>query len=85
MKEKLGYIGLDLNDVPDNITESHDLKFKVLKGHDEKQYKQYKFVNIEDIDILLSNSNSFSELKEKYENASPLYTYLDSDGKKSRN
>ena len=79
IKEKLGYIGLDLSDVPENITESHDFKFKVLKGHDEKQYKQYRFVNIEEIDILLSNSNSFSELKEKYENASPLYTYLDSN------
>lgn len=77
MKEKLEYIGLDLNDVPANLTESHDLKFKVLKGHDEKQYKQYKFINVQDIDILLSNSNSFSELKEKYENSSPLYTYLE--------
>ena len=59
MKEKLEYVGLNLNDVPENLTESHDLKFKVIKGQDEKQYKQYKFINVEDIDILLSNSNSF--------------------------
>ena len=30
MKEKLEYIGLNLNDIPETITESHDLKFKVL-------------------------------------------------------
>ena len=78
MKKKMEYIGLDLNDIPDNLTESHDLKFKVLKGQDEKQFKQYRFINVQDIDIMLSNSNVFSDLKEKYENASPLSTYLDS-------
>ena len=78
MEKKLNYIGLNLNDIPKNLEETNDIKFKVLKGYDEKQYKQYKFVNVQDIDILLSDSNTFSELKEKYENASPLSTYLDS-------
>ena len=78
MKEKLKYIGLDLNNVPEEIENQKPIKFNVLKGNDEKQYKQYRFVNVSDIDILVSHSNAFSELKEKYENASPLYTYLDS-------
>ena len=64
MEKKLNYIGLDLNDIPENLEETNDIKFKVLKGYDEKQYKQYKFVNVQDIDILLSDSNTFSELKE---------------------
>ena len=83
MEEKLKYIGLDLNNIPQNLTEIHDLKFKILKSQDEKNYKQYRFVNIQDIDILISNSNSFSEVKEKYENASPLYTYLDTNNEES--
>ena len=83
MKKKMEYIGLDLNDVPATITESHDLNFKVLKGKDEKQFKQYKFINVQDIDIMLSNTNAFSDLKEKYENASPLSTYLDSYNEES--
>jgi len=78
MREKLEYIGLDLDDIPECLAESQDLKFKVLKGQDEKQYKQYKFIDVKDIEILLSDSNSFSELKEKYERSSPLNTYIDS-------
>ena len=77
------YIGLDLNNLPTSITESHDLKFKAVKGEEEKKYKQYRFVDVQDIDILVSESNTFSELKEKYENASPLYTYLETDDEES--
>lgn len=83
MKKKLDYIGLDLNDIPENLNETYDLKFKVLKGQDEKQFKQYRYINVQDIDIMLSNTNAFSDLKEKYENASPLSTYLDSYSEES--
>jgi len=83
MKKKLDYIGLDLNDIPENLNETHDLKFKVLKGQDEKQFKQYRYINVQDIDIMLSNTNAFSDIKEKYENASPLSTYLDSYSEES--
>ena len=78
IRKKLEYIGLDLDDIPENILEDNNIKFRVLKGQDEKQYKQYRFINVSDIDILLSDSNAHSELKVKYENASPLYKYLDS-------
>ena len=78
MQKKLNYIGLDLNDIPEDLEEQQEVKFNVLKGNDEKKYNQYRLVNIDDIDILISESNAFSELKERYENASPLYNYLDS-------
>ena len=77
MRRKLEYIGLDLDDIPESIIDEHDIKFRVLKGQDEKQYKQYRFLNVKDIDILLSDTNSYSELKDKYENSAPLYKYLD--------
>ena len=76
MKEKLEYIGLDLNEIPETLKQNHDIKIRITSGKDERQFKQYKFINVNDIDILISEANAFSELKEKYENASPLYTYL---------
>ncbi len=78
IKEKMEYIGLDFEDIPKNLVQTHNLNFKVLKGYDEKQYKQYRFINIKDIDILLTPTNRLNELKEKYEQARPLYMYLDS-------
>ena len=76
-KKNLEYLGLNLDEIPKSLTEAHDLKYRVSKYVDDKRYKQYKFINVNDIDILLSDSNSFSNLKEKYGNASPLYTYLE--------
>ena len=83
IEEKLEYIGLDLDDVPENLMKTHKLNFKVLKGYDEKQYKQYRFINVNDIEILLTPTNRLNELKEKYEKARPLSMYLDSEEKEN--
>ena len=78
IKEKLEYIGLDLDKLPKILKEYSDINFRTLKGYDEKKYKQYRFVNVSDIEILLSPTNRMDTIKEKYENAMPLCYYLDS-------
>ena len=78
IKEKLEYIGLDLDKIPKILKEYSDINFRTLKGYDEKKYKQYRFVNVSDIEILLSPTNRMDTIKEKYENAMPLCYYLDS-------
>ena len=78
VKEKLEYIGLDLDRIPKILKEYSDINFRILKGYDEKKYKQYRFVNVSDIEILLSPTNRMDTIKEKYENAMPLCYYLDS-------
>ena len=77
LKEKLDYIGLDLQKVPKDLIEYQNLNYKVIKNYDEKQYKQYRFVDVKNIQILLSSSNRLNSVKEKYENAKPLMYYLD--------
>ena len=77
LKEKLDYIGLDLQKVPENLTEYQNLNYKIIKNYDEKQYKQYRFVDVKNIQILLSGTNRLNSVKEKYENARPLMDYLD--------
>ena len=78
VKEKLEYIGLDLDKVPKSLKEYSDINFRTLRGYDEKKYKQYRFINVNDIEILLSPTNRINTIKEKYEKAMPLCFYLDS-------
>ena len=79
MKEKIEYLGLNFKKVPKALIATDNLNFKLFKGYDEKQYKQYKFIKISDIDILLTPTHRLDTLNERYENASPLYMYLDSE------
>ena len=77
IEEKLEYIGLDLDKIPASIKKFELLDFRIPKFYDEKQYRQYRYVPIKDIQILLTPTNRLDELEEKYKNASPLYEYLD--------
>lgn len=78
MEEKLEYIGLNLEKIPAKLKKFEPLEFRVPKFYDEKQYRQYRYVPIKDIQILLSPTNRMDEIGEKYKKASPLADYLDS-------
>ena len=78
VKEKIEYLGLKFERVPQTLIADEELNFKPLKGNDERQYKQYKFVKISDIDIYLTPKHRMDSLKERIEEARPLYMYLDS-------
>ena len=76
--EALEYLGLDLDNIPESLKNFEPLEYRVPKFYDEKQYKQYRYVDIKDIQILLSPTNRLTDLNEKYKKARPLYEYLDS-------
>ena len=78
MKEKIEYLRLNFEKVPKTLIATDNLNFKLFKGYDEKQYKQYKYIKISDIDILLTPTHRLDSLSERYDKASPLYMYLDS-------
>ena len=78
IEEKLEYLGLNLEKIPASIKKFEPLEFRIPKFYDEKQYRQYRYVPIKDIQILLSPTNRLTDLDEKYKKARPLYEYLDS-------
>ena len=78
IEEKLEYLGLNLEKIPASLKKFTPLDFRVPKFYDEEQYKQYRYVNIKDIEILLSPTNRMDEIEDKYKKASPLADYLDS-------
>lgn len=83
IEEKLEYLGLNLEKIPAGIKKVEPLEFRVPKFYDEKQYRQYRYIPIKDIKILLSPTNRLDEIEEKYKKASPLSDYL--DNKKEEN
>ena len=83
IKEKLEYLGLDLDKIPRSLKQYKPLEFRIPKVYDEKQYRQYRYVPIKDIQILLSPTNRMDEIEEKYRKASPLADYLDSESEKN--
>lgn len=80
IQEKLKYIGLDLDNIPDILLEKIQGEIKVARNYEEKQYKVYKYVPISKIKILLTRANRLNSLQEKSKMASPLYTYLIPEG-----
>lgn len=79
IEEKLKYLGLNLEKIPASIKKFEPLEFRIPKFYDEKQqYRQYRYIPIKDIEILLSPTNRLEEIEEKYKKASPLADYLDS-------
>lgn len=81
--EKLEYLGLDMQNIPNNITNVKPIRLSIPKAYDEKQYKQYKYISIKDIQILLSPTNRLDPIEEKYKKASPLAGYLDSESEEN--
>ena len=78
ISDKLDYLGLDLNKIPEKFKKFEPLEYRVPRFYDEKQYRQYRYVDIKDIEILLSPTNRLDDLSERYKKARPLCEYLDS-------
>ena len=83
IKEKLDYLGLNLEDAKNQFENYEPLKFRVPKFYDEKQYRQYRYIPIKDIQILLTPTNRLDDIQEKYKKASPISEYLDAEDEKN--
>lgn len=79
ISDKIEYLGLDLDNIPKSLKEFEPLEFRVSRFYDEKKYRQYRYVSINDIQILLSPTNRLNDLSERYKKARPLYEYLDKE------
>lgn len=75
--DKLEYLNLDLDRIPQTLKKFEPLEYRITRFYDEKQYRQYRYIDIKDIQILLSPTNRLTDLNEKYKKARPLYEYLD--------
>ena len=63
IKEKLDYLGLDLDNIPNEIKNYKPLEFRIPKFYEEKQYKQYRYIPVKNIQILLSPTNRLDDIE----------------------
>ena len=76
IEKKLEYLELDLDKIPSNLKEFEPLDFRATENYDENKFKQYRYLEPKDIQILLSPTNRLNDLKEKYSKSAPIYSYL---------
>lgn len=76
IEEKLKYIGLNLDKLPEFITQSQPIQYRPSRYYNENSYQVYKYVDIMDIEILLTPTNRLNSVQEKYSSATNLFSYL---------
>ncbi len=77
LTNKVKYIGFKLGEVPEVFKEFEPLNYRLPKVYDEKSYKIYKYIDVNDIEILVTPKDRLTELSERYKHASPISTYME--------
>ena len=75
-KDKLDYIGLDLDHIPKFLFDFEPIDFRPYQSSSDKEYVVYKYLPIDKIQILIANTNRLTTIKEKYSMAKPLSAFL---------
>lgn len=77
------YIGLEINNVPEFLLDYTDVDFKSSKIYEDSTFKVYRYINLKDIQILLTPKNRLDIISEKYSESLPLNQYLDYQNEKN--
>lgn len=80
LEEKLDFLGLNLEKLPKFITDSSVPNFNITRFNHDKDLKVYKFVPINQIEILLTPCLRSDSVQKKYAEALPLKMFLHEDG-----
>lgn len=83
IEKKLKSIGLDLENIPECLLNIEKIKYKPLKTYEDNNYKVYKYVNVKDIQILITPSDRLDDLNQKLKRALPLAFYLKSESEET--
>lgn len=82
-EENLKYIGLNLEKLPTFLKTSEVLNYRPSNSYDDAVYKVYKYVNLKEIEILITPENRLTDIKQRYKLSSPICEYLDSEKEKN--
>ncbi len=76
IEEKLQYLGLNLDKIPKVLLQDEEIKYRPTKQDDETSYKVYRYVDIKQLNILITPSERLDDLSNKFEKADYLSSYL---------
>ena len=77
LKEKLEYLNLDLENIPDFLYKYQPLEFRAANGVYDNEQIVYKHIPINKIQILITPTTKNAELKVKYAGGLALHKYID--------
>ena len=80
LSENLEILGLNLEKIPKFIKDANIPSFNTSRINNDKDLKVYKFVPIDEIEILFTPCLRSDDIKEKYSEAVPLKFFLNMDG-----
>ena len=76
-KEKLDFIGLNLEKIPKFLMDFEPLGFGTSSSFNDNEHKIFRYIPIQEIQLLISPTNRLTDIKEKYSLAKPISAYLD--------
>ena len=82
---KLNYLGLDLDNIPECLKEYEPLNFNITRLNNDKDHRVFKYVPIDQIQILFTPSLRGDSIKQKYSNSLPISAYIDPNGDTEEN
>ncbi len=74
--ENLNYIGLDLENIPNFLTNYKEPDYNLSISPKQREIKLYRYINLKNIEILLTPINKSCSIAEKYSKAKSLGEYL---------
>ena len=80
LTEKLKFLGLDLENIPDFLKDFKPLNFNISRMNNDKDHKVYRYVPVDQIEILLTPCLRSDNINDKYAKAVPLGRFLNPEG-----
>lgn len=77
---KLRFLGLDLEDVPEYLKDFSPLNFNISRLNNDKDHRVYRYVPIDQIEILLTPCLRSDDIRDKYSKAVPLGRFFNPKG-----
>ena len=83
IEEKLKIVGLNLEKIPKIFENTNIVKYRTKKGCSDSEYKIYRFVDINDIEIYITPTTRLEDVTKKYKLAKPLLCYLEPENEEN--
>ena len=80
LAEKLKFLGLDLENIPEYLKEFSPLNFNISRMNNDKDHRVYRYVPVDKIEILFTPCLRTDSINDKYSKALPLGKFLNSEG-----
>ena len=77
IEEKLNNIGLNLTKIPEMFKNPNIIRYRTKKGYNDSEYKIYRFIDINDIEIYITPTTRMEDISQKYKLSKPLICYLE--------